>query len=694
MGIYDELKRRNVFRVVVAYTIVAWLVAQIADLVLNNIGAPEWVMPALFLMLVLGFFAALVISWAYELTPDGVKRERDVIRDDSITQITAKKLDYITIAAVIGVVVMFMLQPHDNGQAGTTATTAVLVTDSTRESAEPRDQSIAVLPFANRSNQDEDLFFTDGIHDDLLTQLAKINDLKVISRTSVMQYRETDKQIPQIARELGVATILEGGVQRAGHRIRINAQLIDVATDEHLWAETFDREMTIDNLFDIQTEITRHIVTAVKGRLTTEEQKAISVVPTQSLEAYEAYLRARNLLSSTGYNLDKYLAAEPYTKQALALDPNFALAHLQLSDIHGNLVWIGYDVTPEREQAALAALDSAAVLLDSGSPELSAAQGEFLYRFKSDFVGAERAFQEAHTAMPGSAVVLEQIGYTQRRLGQWEQSVSSLLSAAELDPANASAMTGATETLRMMQQWSRLEDALLKARERFGDDTEFAVEAAMLPLHSKGDVVAARERYTHIRSNSGENYFNVTVDLPWYERDFHGVIKAWQHPAIQEYGSLAGLTGYRQLQMAMAYRFLGEVDRAELELRDAIRLLTNMDGNRPNQIIAYELGILAQVLALLDEEDRAIEIAEEATELLSVQSDAVDGPWMRHILCWVLAKTGEYDRALEIVAEQIDKPAGFNRWDLYLDPRWDFFRDDERFNDLIRPHNLAQATDE
>ncbi len=692
MTVLKELSRRNVFRVAVAYTIGAWFIAQIADVVLNNIGAPDWVIQALFLLLVIGFVVALIISWAYEITPEGIKRERDVIREDSITHLTAKKLDYITLAAALGVAIMFAWQQNSDDQPAIEPVSVASGADSTTIAVAARlgAQSIAVLPFANRSNREEDLFFTDGIHDDLLTQLAKINDLKVISRTSVMQYRETDKRIPQIAEELGVATVLEGGVQRAGHRIRINAQLIDVATDQHLWAETFDREMTIDNLFDIQTEITRKIVAAVRGQLTIEEQQAFAVAPTQSLEAYDAYLRADNLLAGSGYNLEKFLAAQPYAEQAVALDPNFALAYLQLADIHAQLIWIGYDVTPQRQQASRDAVNKAAAILSPDSPELLSAQGELLYRFEQDYPAALNAFLKAHAAMPGDTSVLERLGFTRRRLGLWEESVDSFLQAADLDPANASAIHGAAETLAMMQQWSRVEELLLLARERFRDDTDLRSIEAMLPLWSRGDVAASRELYTAVRPGVSLEYNFATIGLPWFERDFAGVIKAWERPEVRELTSLAGFAGYRELQLALAYQHLGETARADSLLEEAIQQLANIDRDRPGPIEAYNLDWMASVLALQGQKSRAIAIAEEATRIVSLQNDKIDGSWHLIVLCQVLALTGERDRALEILAQMIDKPAGFNRWELTLDPRWDFFRDDERFNDLIRPLSLVE----
>ena len=682
MAFFIELKRRNVIRVAIAYAVAAWLLIEITATTFPILKLPDWSVTLVTVLVLIGFPLALILAWAFELTPEGLKKEKDVDRSESITHITGRKLDF-AIIGILAVALVFFASTHQWG--------------SERESADSPDtaklgaQSIAVLPFANRSNRDEDLFFTDGIHDDLLTQLAKINDLKVISRTSVMHYRNTDKRIPQIAEELGVATVLEGGVQRAGQRIRINAQLIDVATDRHIWAETFDREMTIDNLFDIQTEITRQIVTAVRGQLTPEEQQAFVAAPTQSLEAYEAYLRARDLLTSSGYHMDKYKAAQPYAEQAVALDPNFAMAHLLLAEIHGQAVWIGYDITPQRQQAASAALNKAAAVLSPGSPELLAARGEYLYRFEQDYPAALNALLKAHAAMPGDASILIKLGITQRRLGLWEEAVDSLLQGADLDPANANALAIATYTLAFMHQWSRLEEILLWARERFSDDTDLASIAAMLPLWSQGDVESARERYTSVRPNAGEVYLLATVELPWFERDFAGVIESWDRPEVLEYVSTSGWAGYRELALAMAYQQLGETDRADRLLGEVVQRLADIDRSRSTTLVRIELETLAVALALQGEKARAIEIAEEATRILTLESDRLEGMWPLKALCKVLALTGERDRALEMMAQLIDKPAGFVRWELYLDPRWDFFRDDDRFNDLIRPHNLEQS---
>ncbi|MGJ8664586.1 MAG: hypothetical protein ACSHWU_13095, partial [Marinicella sp.] len=331
MSFIKELKRRNVFRVAIAYLVIAWLLAQVSSTLENALNMPAWFDTMVVSLLLIGFPIAMFFAWVFELTPEGIKREKDIHREDSVTSETSKKLNYVTIVAAVAVLGMFVWQqmnpPIDsrlrgndevergNDGVGRENYEIVKVNDQPNKQAvipakagiqldeaknlQPNNNSIAVLPFANRSNNDDDLYFTDGIHDDLLTQLAKIKDIKVISRTSVMQYRDTEKTIPDIAAELGVTKILEGGVQRAGKRIRINAQLIDVSgAEQHTWAETYDRKMDIDNLFDIQSEITTHIVSSIKGELTDTEKNQLTKAPTQNIEAYELYLKGRQVLYS------------------------------------------------------------------------------------------------------------------------------------------------------------------------------------------------------------------------------------------------------------------------------------------------------------------------------------------------------------------------------------------------------------
>ena len=292
MSFFSELRRRNVYRVAAAYLVVAWLLMQISDVVLGNIAAPGWIFQVLMLFLAIGLPIAMVFAWAFEMTPDGLRRERDVARSKPVAQHARRKLDRIIIGLLAVAVVYFVGDKWLwNNEQTTSDPPATL------------EKSIAVLPFSNRSAIVEDVHFVDGIHDDILTQLAKLSSLdKVISRTSTEQYRKTGKPILQIGEELGVATILVGAVQRAGNRVRINVQLINAATDEHLWAETFDREFSLENLFEIQTEIAREVVSALHGVLTSDDEKRLAAMPTEVLEAYEQFvLWRREMGNRTSY---------------------------------------------------------------------------------------------------------------------------------------------------------------------------------------------------------------------------------------------------------------------------------------------------------------------------------------------------------------------------------------------------------
>ena len=330
MSFIAELKRRNVFRIGVAYGIVAWILVEVAHTAFPTLQLPDWTVTLVTVLLIMGFPIALVIAWAFELTPEGLKRESDVDPAESITRRTGRKLDFIIIgvlavAVVYLVVDKFVLEAEPEPAE---------VTAEQVPAAEPavREKSIAVLPFANRSVDEADAFFVDGMHDDILTHISKIRSLKVISRTSVMEYRDTTKNLKTIGRELGVATVLEGGVQRAGDHVRINVQLIDAETDDHLWANIYDRQLTTANIFAIQTEIAKAIADALQATLSPEEQDRLETRPTENLAAYEAYILGKQLLVKE--TIGALAVAIDYFEQAVELDPNFAPAYVGLAESH------------------------------------------------------------------------------------------------------------------------------------------------------------------------------------------------------------------------------------------------------------------------------------------------------------------------------------------------------------------------
>ncbi len=709
MSLFDELKRRNVFKVGIAYAVATWVLIQIADILLDNFGAPPWVMKSLVVALAIGFFITLFFAWAFELTPEGVKRESEVDRSQSIASQTGKKLNN-TILVLLALAVAYLLFDKFSGKAqpGTnhfSQQTSAQTTDGNEKSAlspveaiaqakneaEPAitDNSIAVLPFANRSRDEDDAFFSDGIHDDLLTQLAKIKDLKVISRTSVMKYRGTQMTIPEIASELGVSRILEGGIQRAGNRVRINAQLIDVKTDEHLWAETFDREMTMENIFDIQSDITRHIVMAVKGELSDEESEALGDMPTASLAAYEAYLHAKTIMIAPDYNKEKYLEAEVWVKNALENDPEFALAWAMMVEIHGEAIWMGFDDSPERIRMVQDALSKASQY-GPFLPETLAARGEYLYRVENNYHEAEIAFRSASEAKPGDAGLRVRLALTERRTGKWEQAVESFQQAIDLDPDNLQARTTLVETLNYMGEFERVEPLVNAWIEKYPQSMDLKSYKTSILLLGHGNVEAARNWHGQVQANSGVAYYYPATILPWYERDYPSAIDIWNTP---EFAPLADNPAGRvtiKVSNSQSYMLANNGEKAQELARQAIEEALKLE---PESDLshAFVLSDLAVAYLLTGQPDKALETSLKALALYPESRDSLNGVHISNSHAWIMAKAGLRDEALAEIERLLNTPAGMGRWDLYLNPLWDFFRDDERFNALIRPVNLDEA---
>ena len=443
MSFIAELKRRNVFKVGAAYLVGSWLLIQVVDILLDNIGAPVWVLQTLFVAVGVGFFITLFFAWAFELTPEGVKREKEVDRNQSITPQTGKKLNN-TILILMALAIAYLLfdkfsGPGQPGSESFSQQSSGQTTEAEEKSAltpveaEPviTRQSIAVLPFDNRSNREEDQFFTDGIHDDLLTTLAKIGSMKVISRTSVMEYKNTTKKIPEIAIELGVANILEGGIQRSGDQVRINVQLIDAVTDEHLWAEIFDRELTAENLFAIQSEISKAIADALKATLTDQEEQQINRRPTENLAAYNAYMLARQLMPKrTSSALQQ---ARDEFERAVKLDPRFALAWVGIADcamLQNDYGKMDFD---ESLMIMRSAIDRA-LEIDPQLGEAHASQGQ-LYAMQNRWSQAENSYRRAIELSPNYATAFHwYANLLSNKPSRLHDALLAIETASELDP--------------------------------------------------------------------------------------------------------------------------------------------------------------------------------------------------------------------------------------------------------------------
>jgi TolB-like protein/Tfp pilus assembly protein PilF len=418
LSLIEELKRRNVFRVAVAYIIVAWLLLQISDTLVPALHLPDWFHSGVAFLLIMGFPIAMIFAWAFELTPDGLKKEKDVDRGQSITQDTGRKLNLVIIAVVAVAVVMFV--GKDWLPAVDTSTDTFLADE----------RSIAVLPFANISaDEEESEFFAAGVHDELLTLLSKLGGLKVISRTSV-QRLDTTLSIPEIGSLLGVATVLEGQVQRAGDRLRINVQLIDATREDHIWATTYDRELTASNVFDVQSDIARTIADALHLQLSTEDDSLLRDVPTRNMDALQKYMFARQLIERG--NFASFELAAEYLAEATQLDPNYAEAWTAFAYAHNRMYQTGLISLSEYVDAAAPAVERA-LDLKSDSPEAHAELAALRWQ-SGEIESAESSFKIALKLSPGNAQSLYAYGNYLRTIGRPQEAIPVLMRAVEANP--------------------------------------------------------------------------------------------------------------------------------------------------------------------------------------------------------------------------------------------------------------------
>lgn len=435
-GIFRELKRRKIYRVAVTYLVVGWLIVQVANATFGEFGIPIWAYRFVVLMLVLGFPVAIILAWAFELTPDGIRTvkvaRQEQGKPDYHPEHNRKRnwmaygMGALLPTLIFGSLALFFYfklpSPGDSAHTGTSGSVIQL------------EKSIAVLPFENRSNQEEDKHFTDGVHDDLLTLISRIKEIKTISRTSVMGYADSPKPMPQIGQELGVSYILEGGVQRAGTHVRINVQLIDAARDDHVWAEIYDRELTAEDVFKIQSEITQNIADTLRAVISPEEQESIEQQPTENLTALEMYYeaRARRSLGTS----DGLARAIPFLQVAIDLDPDFAEAYVALAQCYHSQVWTsGFLMNAQWKKAE--PLIIKALELDPNLGSAHSALGALL-RFKQDYEGAEVAFRKSIELSPNNPDVITNFAFflTSWNFQQYEEAISMMDQAIELDPEN------------------------------------------------------------------------------------------------------------------------------------------------------------------------------------------------------------------------------------------------------------------
>jgi len=445
MALVGELRRRNIFKVSLAYMIVSWITVQVADVILPTFQAPDWAMQVLVLFLILAFPVAVLLAWAFELTPQGLEPTSDVDQTQSITVETGQKLNHVVIA-LLGIAVVVLI--IDNYIFPDTTVTDPDVAYR---------RAIAVIPFSNGSIAEENAeFFSAGIHDELLTRLAKISDLKVVSRTSVMEYKDTTKNIRQIGEELQVGSILEGGVQRAGDVLRINVQLVDSLIDEPIWAETYEREFNAANLFAIQGEISTTIAAELKARLSDAEQSRINAAPTESMAALEAYYAGKYELHQRAP--DTMLTAIQHFSNSVKIDPQFGPAWAGLAETWLELPNYIASVDPMRVRMEATAAANRAIALDPESPDAAAtfAWHELLYSY--DWVNAEETFQKALAIDASNINALHWYSHLLSWKGQHGQAIALARQAVQADPLSTLMATNLSYILADARQWDEAFD--------------------------------------------------------------------------------------------------------------------------------------------------------------------------------------------------------------------------------------------
>jgi TolB-like protein/Flp pilus assembly protein TadD len=429
-GFFAELRRRNVYKVAVAYAVVAWLVIQAASIFLPAFNAPQWAMQVVILILVIGFPIALVFSWAFEITSEGIKLESEIEADQSITRKTGRKI--VAITAILAVIAAGLFVIRLVGTDRRAVRSADNTEDGRRSAASlpVSNKSIAVLPFDNLSGDPQNAYFSEGIQDEILTRLAKIAELKVISRTSTQRFRSAPNDLRQIARQLGVANILEGSVQKANDQVRVNVQLINALTDAHLWADTYDRKLT--DIFAVETEIAKTVADVLQAKLTGSEQHVIAARPTENAEAHQLYLKGRFFWNKrTGNDLKKSI---DYFQQAIAADPNYALGYAGVADAYvflpGYTAGAPRDCYPKAMAAAKKALE-----LDETLAEAHTTLALAIWYYDFDFTQAIREFQRAIELNPNYAIAHQQYGNnTLSAMGRFDDAIAEGKRAIELDP--------------------------------------------------------------------------------------------------------------------------------------------------------------------------------------------------------------------------------------------------------------------
>ena len=664
-GFFEEAKQRKVYRVAAAYIIAAAGVIQMASAAFPAWELPNWGLRLVIVLLLLGFPVALMLGWAYDITAQGleVTPTTAVPRAHRRRNIIMLVATGVTISAAAG----FFLLP--------------------RVSARKIDKSIAVLPFENLSEEKTNAFFADGMQDEILTNLSRIADLRVISRTSVMQYKSgIARNLREIGQQLGVAHVVEGSVQRSGNRVRVNAQLVDVRTDRHLWGQTYDRDLA--DVFAIQSEIAKTIADQLEAKLSPAEKDAIERAPTSDITAFDLYTLAKNLcLTAFGSSTTKanLLQAADLLNQVVARDPSFLEAYCLLAFAHDGVYFVGFDHTPARLAQAESAVQAASRLQpNAGETHLARAQN--LYWGYLDYDGALAELEVAAQSLPNHPRVVELKGYIKRRQGRWDESIRDLKRAIELDPQNFLTLQQTAQTYQGLRRYVDGKTLLARILAFEPNDAVTKVQHAFAELDSKADTRPLHQMIESIRATNPAaipSIANNWLVCALAERDgtaAENALTAFGESPIT-FGSAENVLFNRPFVEGVIARITKNEDRARSAFIAARAEQEKIIQAQPNYGPA--LCVLGLIDAGLGRREEALREGRRAVELLPVEKDQVGGNVMIKYLAMIAAWLGDKDLAFEQLTIALHRPSDLSYGQLKLMPFWDPLRGDPQFEKLV-----------
>ncbi|MGI8957562.1 MAG: tetratricopeptide repeat protein [Chthoniobacterales bacterium] len=657
---FEELKRRSVYKVAVAYAVVAWLLIQVATQVFPFLQIPDWAIRLVIMLLALGFPIALVIAWAFELTPGGLKRT------ETAASLPARKRDrawiYIVVIGLALSLGLFFLGRYSG----------------TRQSSSAPDKSIAVLPFESLSEDKTNAYFASGIQDEILTRLAKIGDLKVISRTSTEQYQSKPGKVAVIARELGVAHILEGSVQKAGEMVRVNVQLIKADGDTHLWADTYDRKLT--DIFAVETEVAQRIAASLEAQLTGVERRQIAAVPTKNPQAYDAYLRALELIKRQPF--EDVRKGRAFLRQAVALDPSYAQAWAQIAIAESQL-YHGVERTEICKERAREAAETA-VRLQPELGEARAALGVYYYLCLQDYDRALVELQEALKNSPNESTLLFYVGLVKRRQGRLDESNEWLRKAAISDPRNQDIWVNLGRSYRAKRDFPAAREMFERAFVLSPDEADFMGDKAETYC-AEGNLEAAEKVVRDPKVAGKIGTLGEVVTLLTFRRQGEEALAAAARGIAGAEDRTPFAIAENNLWLGILNYFAGHQVEARSIVEQAQRELLALEGaGDTNPRVAD--AILTAAASLGD----AAAVEKRAAALLAAtKHDAFRLPESKEVVATAYAILGDADHAVPLIENCLE--AVYRRSItpalLRLDPIWDRIRTDPRFQKLSQRVN-------